>query len=143
MSAVELLLSRLEGVRKRGPDQWSARCPAHEDKSPSLSVKELPDGRVLMHCFGGCAVADVLDSIQLSMLALFPKRAEPGGGTSAMHRRRLLPAGQALEQITAESRVVWVAAHNLAAGHALTDVDRHRLAAAAARIQALSVDVRA
>jgi len=36
----EKLISRLEGVIARGPGKWYARCPAHEDRSPSLSVAD-------------------------------------------------------------------------------------------------------
>ncbi|WP_216819082.1 hypothetical protein [Thiohalocapsa sp. ML1] len=35
----ELLLGRLDGVIRTGEGRWSARCPAHEDRSPSLSVR--------------------------------------------------------------------------------------------------------
>ena len=45
MSA-DVLLSILEGVKRTGPGRWMARCPAHGDKSPSLSIRELDDGRV-------------------------------------------------------------------------------------------------
>ena len=44
------LLERLEGVISTGADRWYARCPAHDDRSPSLSVTDTGD-RVLIHCF--------------------------------------------------------------------------------------------
>lgn len=68
------LLTRLEGVRQRGPHRWSARCPSHEDKSPSLSIREEPDGRILIHCFAGCAVEEVLSALDLQFSDLFPPR---------------------------------------------------------------------
>ena len=46
MSPAENVLSRLDKVRQRQPGQWSARCPAHIDKSPSLSIRETPQGGV-------------------------------------------------------------------------------------------------
>jgi hypothetical protein len=46
----DALLSRLDGVRPTGQDQWVARCPAHNDKDPSLSIAE-KDDRVLIHLF--------------------------------------------------------------------------------------------
>src|SRR5215470_16924544 len=55
---VETLLARLEHVR-RTPRGWSARCPAHHDRSPSLSIAEGAGGRVLLHCFAGCDYAAV------------------------------------------------------------------------------------
>ena len=47
------LLDRLEAVRETGSSRWIARCPAHDDSSPSLAVRELDDGRILLHDFGG------------------------------------------------------------------------------------------
>jgi hypothetical protein len=44
------LLDHLERVKQTGPGRWIARCPAHEDRSPSLSVRELEDGRLLRLC---------------------------------------------------------------------------------------------
>jgi putative DNA primase/helicase len=41
------------GGRKSGRS-WSVRCPAHEDRTPSLSLLDTPDGRVLVHCHAGC-----------------------------------------------------------------------------------------
>ncbi len=73
MRPVERILSSLDKVRKRGPDSWMACCPAHEDKNPSLSIKETKDGDVLLHCFAGCGVDDVLAAIGLEMSDLFKK----------------------------------------------------------------------
>jgi len=33
----DILLARLDGVKRTGPDRWIARCPAHDDKRPSLA----------------------------------------------------------------------------------------------------------
>jgi DNA primase len=54
--SVAALLDRLEGVRACGPGRWVARCPAHEDRSPSLSIRKKDDGTTLLHCFSGCEV---------------------------------------------------------------------------------------
>jgi hypothetical protein len=70
MTAVELV-SSLEGVRSRGSGKWSARCPAHADKSPSLSVKEGDDGRLLVHCFAGCRVDEIAGALGLRVADLF------------------------------------------------------------------------
>jgi putative DNA primase/helicase len=62
---IDLLLSRLEGVRPAGPHSWMARCPAHDDRNPSLSVS-VKEGRVLVHCFAGCAPEAVLQAVGLT-----------------------------------------------------------------------------
>ena len=58
-------LGRLvEGLRaRRSASGWTARCPAHDDRTPSLSIG-WRDGRVLLHCFGGCTQADVIDALR-------------------------------------------------------------------------------
>jgi len=67
-----ILLSRLEGVRRTGPDRWLARCPAHEDQNPSLSIRETSDGTILIHDFAGCCPSDILAAVGLSLADLFP-----------------------------------------------------------------------
>ena len=54
MSAAAKLLDRLERVKQTGPRRWIAACPSHRDRSPSLSIRELDSGLVLLHDFGGC-----------------------------------------------------------------------------------------
>ena len=57
---IETLISRLDGVRETGSGKYLARCPAHDDRNPSLAIKDGDDGRVLVHCFAGCGTAEVL-----------------------------------------------------------------------------------
>jgi len=123
---VNTLLSRLDGVRGRN-GSWSAKCPAHEDRSPSLSVKELGDGRILMHCFGGCGTDSVLSALGLAMTDLFP---EP----LSQHlppRRGDFTAMDALRALQRESSVIAMAAADLAEGK---NVDPERVVAAAGRV---------
>jgi hypothetical protein len=136
----ETLLSRLDKVRQRGPGQWSARCPAHDDKGPSLSIKELPDGRTLLKCFAGCEAHEVVGALGLALRDLFPPS---GDGAQPARVRGLLPPRQALELIDHEAQLVTVAALNAANGVALSDVDRARLVKAANRINYLLGEVRA
>lgn len=55
-----------------GTGRYMACCPAHDDRSPSLSIKECDDGRLLIHCFAGCPAVDVLEAVGLSLSDLFP-----------------------------------------------------------------------
>jgi len=75
MRPVERLLAVLDKVRNRGDSSWMACCPAHDDKSPSLSIKETQDGDILLHCFAGCGVDDVVAALGLEMSDLFSKQA--------------------------------------------------------------------
>jgi hypothetical protein len=68
------LLERLQKVRSTGSNKWVARCPAHQDSDPSLSIKLLSDGRTLIHCHAECAPLDVLTAVGLGWEALHPPR---------------------------------------------------------------------
>jgi len=69
---IELILSQLQKVQNKG-NGFMACCPAHDDKNPSLSLMQLPDGRILMKCFAGCDVLEVLGALGLSVSDLFPE----------------------------------------------------------------------
>lgn len=67
----QTLIDRLQKVRRNGDKRWQACCPAHDDRTPSLVVQELDDGRVLVKCFAGCGAADVMAAVGLSLSDLF------------------------------------------------------------------------
>jgi hypothetical protein len=72
MTAIELILSRLPKYAASGKNRYIAPCPAHDDRSPSLSITEAADGRVLIHCFAGCPALDVVESIGIGLADLYP-----------------------------------------------------------------------
>jgi hypothetical protein len=82
MRAIERVLERLEGVRANG-DKYTALCPEHDDRKPSLSVSEGEDGKVLLHCFKGCATSNIVATLNLKMSDLFP---EWSGNVHIPHR---------------------------------------------------------
>ena len=59
------------GRVNRSGGQWMCTCPAHDDRNPSLSVKQGDDRRVLLHCHRGCSVESVVDVLGLEMRDLF------------------------------------------------------------------------
>lgn len=73
MSPTELVLSRLEGVRRHG-QQWDAVCPAHDDHAPSLGIREGGGGRALLNCRAGCKTEAVVAKLGLTMRDLMPPR---------------------------------------------------------------------
>jgi hypothetical protein len=146
MRPIDLVLSRLDGfkLRESGRDRWRSCCPAHGGSNPSaLSIGIGSDDTVLLRCWSGCDVDQVVQALGLDLADLFPMKREFGHGVPPPKRRRLLSAAQCLEVVSFECLLVWVAARNLAAGHPLTDVDLHRLDVAAERIQSLAGEVRA
>lgn len=125
-------LQRLERLKETGPDRWIACCPAHEDRSPSLSIRYCDDGRVLLHCFAGCDVEDVLSAIGLTFPDIMP---EPiGGKHSYRPMRSRFDARQVLECVTHETIVVCLLAEKMLSRETLTQSDDERLTLAAQRL---------
>ena len=128
-SPAQRLLERLEGVRENGRQQYLARCPAHDDKSPSLSIRELDD-RLLIHCFAGCDASEVMGSIGLSLGDLYEQRDYQ---KHIRIRDRWDPVGL-LKLLEKEARIVLMAATDIHEGSALIDDDLARLRKAYVRI---------
>jgi hypothetical protein len=70
-------LGRLGCDPRRSGSGWLAKCPAHDDKKPSLSISAGADGRVLLHCFASCVVEAIVAALGLSMSDLFPESPQP------------------------------------------------------------------
>ncbi|GMR20197.1 MAG: hypothetical protein BMS9Abin36_0792 [Gammaproteobacteria bacterium] len=130
----EKLLDRLDCVRQTGDGRWIARCPAHDDRSPSLSIRELEDGRILIHDFGGCAATDVLTAIGLSLSDLYPDKLSHHI-PKARDRKHFHAAREALETLHREVLIVAIASEMIADGEPLVDTDRERLLEAAGHIR--------
>lgn len=126
------LLQHLTGTRSTGRGTWIARCPAHDDKHPSLSIREMADGKVLVKCWTGCSVDEVVAAAGLELGDLFPERPSHRGKPE----RRPFPAADVLRAVGREVLLVAVSASRLGNGGTLTDEDRARLLLAAARIGA-------
>jgi hypothetical protein len=123
------VLDRLTKVRGKN-GRYTASCPAHEDKSPSLALRELDDGRILLHCFGGCSTDAVLGAIGLDMTDLFPDKVD----SAAAPVRNPFSAADLLRIIYLETLIVNICAEDMSQGKALTSEDRERLKLAAERI---------
>lgn len=130
--SLDILLSRLDGVRRTGQGQWIAKCPAHADRNASLSIRELDDGRILLNDFAGCATADVLAAVSLSFSNLYPERALDAHCRPV---RRPFNARDVLRCLSYEVLVVLQCANLLLRGDALTKSDKARLLLAANRFQ--------
>jgi hypothetical protein len=128
----DALLSRLDRVKQTGAGRWIARCPGHDDKSPSLAIREIDDGRVLIHDFAGCSAGEVLSAVGLEFDALFPERPVEH---HFKKERRPFSALDALRCIAFEATLAAVCASNVARGIQLTDADISRAHTAAGRIQ--------
>ena len=97
------ILGLVDRPRQNGSG-WSARCPAHEDRDPSLSIKEGLNGKVLLYCHAGCTLDAICDALKIQKTDLFEKSSEGyqrqpfklvdiTGRTIARHIRTDLPNG--------------------------------------------------
>lgn len=58
-------IARALGARRHGrAPNWSARCPAHDDRNPSLSISIGDDGRTLLYCHAGCSFLSIIDALR-------------------------------------------------------------------------------
>mgnify|MGYP006181942565 FL=1 len=130
MRPVDKLLSRLDRVTERSGGQYLVCCPAHEDKSPSLSIKEVDGGRVLVYCFAGCSAAEVCASVGLELRDLF----RVGESQQRYQVGPRLSHGDLLALLATEANVVYLAADMLYHGKELSEQDRNRLEGAWSRI---------
>jgi hypothetical protein len=126
--SIDTLLDRLKRVKSTGRDSYKACCPAHADKSPSLAIRVLDDGRILIKCMAECSTQSVLDAIGLEMTDLF--REKLGEFKS---EKKPFSANQLLRLIAEESTIVMMCGSTLAT-HPLNDADRTRLLTAVSRI---------
>ena len=75
--SINTILEHLDKV-KGGNGRYQARCPAHDDKTPSLSITETANGTILIKCFSGCTVDEIVGSIGLELKDLFPESSMSG-----------------------------------------------------------------
>ena len=74
LNPIERMLDALRShghAPTRSGKGWACRCPAHDDRNPSLSIGTGDDGRVLLHCHAGCSAQTIAERIGLSMADLF------------------------------------------------------------------------
>ncbi len=85
---VQLVLSRLEGVKVQSETQWIARCPCHDDRKPSLSIAIGDKQPVVFKCMAGCENNDILAAMDLTWTDILG--ASPNG--QKRERRASWPA---------------------------------------------------
>jgi hypothetical protein len=128
-NALNTLLSRLEKVQSIGNSRYKALCPAHDDRSPSLAIKD-DENRLLLHCFCGCDTADVLGAIGLTFADIMPNKST---GNFKKDRKPFY-AMDVLGIIKNEATLAYIYASDMARGLTLTGKDTDRLLLATSRI---------
>lgn len=119
------ILAALDGVKKRGKDKWFALCPCHKEKTPSLSINLLNDGKIMIYCFGcGANGVEVYRELGLNLDELFG-----GKKLESTHVPQEIRDSYKLEHW-----VVAIHAGDLDAKRTITLKDRRRNRLAVARI---------
>lgn len=115
-SPIDQVLPMLDGAKNTGPNKWLARCPAHDDKHPSLSVGLAPSGAVLLKCWAGCEAVDVCAAIGLKLRDLFPHDERGPVYTPANRGKIRLSASEVLAVLRHELVGVHVCAIHMERG---------------------------
>ena len=117
------ILSHFNKVRATSKSgSYNCLCPAHDDRSASLSIKICDDGRVLIHCFAGCDIQNILSSVGLTLDDIIPQRID-----------LLKPSGKAfnpfaiLKTMKDEALFVYMCAREVEEGRTLQSSDKDKL----------------
>jgi len=119
---IEDLLNRFDGVRETGGGQYSCRCPAHEDKSNSLGIKQGDGERIMMNCFAGCQTEDVLGAVGLTF-----KDILPSNDYNEQVKEKGFNPYSVLKMIRDEVLIIGLASVDINKGKKLTDKEHDRL----------------
>ena len=128
---MDKILQRLRNVKPSGGNQFMACCPAHEDRTPSLSIKDVGGGRILINCLAGCATEDVLSSIGMDWSDIMPEKTTHHRAKPTKDR---VYATDALKAIRHEAQIVMICAMDMKKGRQLPQETHERLELAMTRI---------
>lgn len=137
MNAAETLLARLEQVRDRGDDRYSASCPgplhAHGDRSAGLGIKAVDD-RILINCPAGCSALDIVNAVGLELSDLFERRLTD---TAIAPMRQPPFPRERCRRIRHLALVISLASGDLKYGRALSEADEATLLGAFSELEDL------
>ena len=86
----------LAALRQRGYEPktkgtgWCCRCPAHDDRNPSLTIATGNDGRALVNCHAGCTIEAIVGAIGLQVSELFEWDPSRQNGHAPRTRRSVI-----------------------------------------------------
>lgn len=135
MTPFENFLSRVKH-RKTGKDRAIFHDPTTLDRHPSGSVRELDDGRLLIHLFNGTSVDAALSAVGLTFADLYPRRRNATVSTPAI-RRPFFPS-DVFDIARHEVGVVAIIASDMAHGKTIDQRDHARLLDAAGRLNRIA-----
>jgi len=72
---LEELSIRLNGKFK-SDGSFQCKCPVHDDKKPSLNIKQAEDGKLLFCCYAGCKTEDIIKALDITWKDAFKEKEE-------------------------------------------------------------------
>jgi hypothetical protein len=131
--SIETILPLLNGVKNTGPGRWLAKCPIHDDHSPSLALTLTDSGKVLIHCFGcQCGIDEFCTALGISLDEVFPEKLFVD--YSGKRKREYFNARDVLKSLSKEITVAQLIVSDIKNGVALPDDAIKRLDLAHDRI---------
>ena len=128
------LLSRLEGVRRTSDTTAIARCPAHDDRNPSMTLKHADDDRLLMHCKAGCPIEHITGAIGIDLSDLFPAKEYQHHYHKPLSRP--FPANDILRCLSQDLYLMEIYSRQMAHGIEMNAEDRAQMTDCAHRLHA-------
>ena len=135
---IDNLLSLFEKVKPTGSGKWLACCSAHPDKSPSLAIKQTDDGKILLHCFSGCQVSDIVAAVGLELSDLMPENPSYQKGTKPPRFNKY----ELFDRLAFEAVILSLAIRQLLAKEDLSQEDLSRVLLAESTINGIAMEVR-
>ncbi len=135
---IDNLLSKLDKVKPTGNGKWIACCSAHPDKSPSLAIKQTDDGKILLHCFSGCQVSDIVAAAGLELSDLMPENPSYQKGSKPPRFNKY----ELFDRLAFEAIILSMAIRQLLAKEDLSQEDLSRVLLAENTINGIVREVR-
>lgn len=136
--SVDNLLNKLNKVKRTANNTWLACCPAHDDRSPSLSITDNGDGKIMLKCFAGCETIDVLGAIGLDWEDVMPPKQPLEKIQTMQPQKHKLYATDALRVLKIESQIIVMAAFDIQKGRAINEAEMSRIKLAMERIKTVT-----
>ena len=116
--SIDVLIARLPHCKPAGKGRWRSACPIHGgDNRNAVSVREMPDGTVLLRCFvcEGAAVA-IVEALGLEPSELFPPKPLEQPASARKPYIKPWPARQVLEALDMDLRVAYQIYNDISKG---------------------------
>jgi len=132
---IEKVLTALgDSVRARGNGKWTAKCPAHDDRTPSLSISVDPNGTVGVKCWVGCTFEAIADSLSLKASDFFADKIKAPFTFGA---KMDYFTGEAIKALYDEILFIHIACNDIVSGRGIKKSDLARTEKAMGRLNVI------